>query len=241
MASRNVELGHFFAPEGRENSGTVPGVVLLHDVWGLSEHFDDLARRLAEAGFGVLALEIYRRQSEVAIENPGAWMRGLSDPQIQGDIEAAAGFLRDQPETRDRKVGVIGFCMGGMYALFSGCGGDGIDAVSVFYGLLSHEHGILHDEDGLDSAKKPRQPLDAVADLQCPLLALFGEADEFIPMDDIESLRQRLERVSPPSEVKVYAGAGHAFMNETRDEAFRPEIARDAWARMLDFFRRELG
>lgn len=241
MASRNVELGHFFTPDEGVNSGGVPGVVLLHDVWGLSEHFDDLASRLADAGFGVLALEIYRRQTEVEIENPGAWMRALSDPQIQADIEAAAAFLRDQPETRNRRVGVVGFCMGGMYALMAGCGGEGIDAVSVFYGLLSHEHGILHDEDGLDAAKKPRQPLDAVEDLQCPLLALFGEEDEFIPMPDIRSLQQRLEAVAPASEVKVYAGAGHAFMNETREEAFRPEIARDAWARLLDFFGRELS
>ena len=241
MPSRNVELGHFFAPEGAGGDNPRPGIVLLHDVWGLSAHFDDLAGRLAEAGFGVLALEIYRREAEVAIENPGAWMRSLSDPQIQADIEAAAAFLRDQPETRGGKVGVVGFCMGGMYALLAGCGGEGIDAVSVFYGLLSHEHGILHDEGGLDPAKKPRQPLDAVGDLRCPLLGLFGEEDEFIPSEDIQSLQQRLAGVAPESEVKVYAGAGHAFMNETREEAFRPEIARDAWSRMVDFFRRELG
>ena len=241
MPSRNVELGHFFFPDGGGGGTPLPGVVLLHDVWGLSAPFDDRARRLAEAGFGVLALEIYRRKAEVAIENPGAWMRSLSDPQIQGDIESAAAFLRDQPETRGGKVGVVGFCMGGMYALLAGCGGDGIDAVSVFYGLLSHEHGILHDENGLDPEKKPRQPLDAIGDLRCPLLGLFGEEDEFIPAEDIAALQQQLAGVATRSEVKVYAGAGHAFMNETREEAFRPEIARDAWARMVDFFRGELG
>lgn len=238
MPSRNVELGHFFTPA---ESGRVPGVVLLHDVWGLSEHFDDLAGRLAGAGFGVLALEIYRREANVAIENPGEWMRSLCDPEIQGDIEAAAAFLREQPETLGGRVGVVGFCMGGMYALLAGCGGQGIDAVSVFYGLLSHEHGILHSEEGLDPAKKPRQPLDAVRDLQCPLLGLFGEEDEFIPLDDIRQLEKRLAGLRPATEVVVYPGAGHAFMNETREAAFRPETARDAWARMVDFFRRELA
>ena len=68
-----------------------------------------------------------------------------------------------------------------------------------------------------------------------------GEEDEFIPAKDIAALQQQLAGVAPRSEVKVYAGAGHAFMNETREEAFRPEIARDAWARMVDFFRGELG
>lgn len=241
MPSQDVELGHFFTPDVGEKTGSIAGVVLLHDVWGLSDHFDDLAARLAGAGFGVLALEIYRRHAEVAIENPGAWMRALGDPEILADIEASAVFLRDQPATRGRKVGVVGFCMGGMYALLAGCGVDGIDASAVFYGLLSHEHGILHDEAGLDPVKKPRQPLDAVRELQCPLLGLFGEDDEFITRDDIRELEQRLAGCRAPSEVMVYPGAGHAFMNETREDAFRPEIAADAWARVVAFFQRELA
>ena len=241
MPSQDVELGHFFTPDAGDDTDAIAGVVLLHDVWGLSEHFDDLASRLAGEGFGVLALEIYRRHEEVVIENPGVWMRGLGDPEILADVEAAAAFLREQPATRGRKVGVVGFCMGGMYALLAGCGAHGIDASAVFYGLLSHEHGILYDENGLDPAKKPRQPLDAVGALQCPLLGLFGEDDEFITRDDIRELQQRLAGGEVSSEVVVYPGAGHAFMNETREEAFRPEIAADAWARMVAFFRRELA
>ena len=237
MQRQDVELGAFFHPD----EGVHPGVVLLHDVWGLSDHFCDLASRLAEAGFGVLALDIYRREASVEIENPGVWMRGLSDPQIQSDIEAAAEFLRAAPATQGHKVGVVGFCMGGMYSLLAGCGGQGIDAAVVFYGLLSHAHGILHDEAGLDPARKPRQPLDAVPDLQCPLLGLFGEEDEFIPLDDIRELEKRLAGAASPSEVIVYPGAGHAFMNETREAAFRPEIAAEAWGRMKDFLAAQLA
>ena len=237
---RTVDLGHFHAPPAAGQT-PAPGIVMLHDVWGLSEHFDDLAGRLAEQGFGVLALEIYRRESEVAIENPGAWMRNLSDPQILSDIEAAAAFLREQPETRGAKVGVVGFCMGGMYALLAGCGPSGIDAAVVYYGLLSHEHGILFDEAGLDPSKKPRQPLDALGDLACPLLALYGEDDEFVPGEDLAALEAGLAESGQSTEVKIYAGAGHAFMNETREEAFRPETASDAWARMLAFLRSALA
>lgn len=237
MQIQEVELGAFFHPD----DGVHPGVILLHDVWGLSDHFRDLASRLAEAGFGVLALDIYRREASVEIENPGVWMRGLSDPQIQSDIEAAAEFLGSAPATAGRKVGVVGFCMGGMYSLLAACEAKGVDAAVVFYGLLSHEHGILHDDAGLDPARKPRQPLDAARDLQCPLLALFGEEDEFVPLADIRELENRLAACPRETEVVVYPGAGHAFMNETREDAFRPKIAAKAWGRMVAFFAAQLG
>lgn len=237
MPSQNADLGYFSYPE----AGPVPGVVLLHDVWGASDHFKDLAARLSGEGFGVLALDLYRRESEVSIDNPGAWMRALSDPAVESDIEQAVAFLKEQPATLGQKVGVVGFCMGGMYALLAGCGGQGVAASVVYYGLLSHEHGILHAEEGLDPARKPRQPLDAVRDLRCPLLALFGEEDEFVPLADIRELKSRLSNCGSETEVVVYPAAGHAFMNETREEAFRPDVARDAWARMVAFFQRALA
>ena len=95
-----------------------------------------------------------------------------------------------------------------------------------FYGLLSHEHGILHAPDGLDRRLKPVQPLDAAPDLRCPLLAFFGDQDEFIPGADIERLRAQLAKADAPSEIVVYPGAAHAFMNDTRPAAFRPELAK---------------
>ncbi len=237
MPSQKTDLGYFSYPE----AGPVPGVVLLHDVWGASDHFNELATRLSGEGFGVLALELYRREPEVSIENPGSFMRALSDPIVEGDIEQAAAFLKEQPATLGQKVGVVGFCMGGMYALLSGCGGRGVAAAAVYYGLLSHEHGILHAEEGLDPTRKPRQPLDAVRDLHCPLIAFFGDEDEFVPIADIRELESRVSNCGVETEVVVYPSAGHAFMNETREEAFRPDVARDAWARMTAFFQRELA
>lgn len=237
MRSADVELGHLVHPD----SGSHPGVVMIHDVWGLSDHTRDLARRLAEEGFSVLALDLYRREREVRIENPGEWMRGLSDPQVLSDVQAGIDFLAAHPSAAGRGIGVTGFCMGGMYALLAACTCRGISASVVFYGLLSHQHGILHAEAGLDPEKKPREPLAAVSDLRVPLLALYGDADEFVPLSDIDRLRERLEATGRPADVAVYPGAGHAFMNDTRPDAFRPEIARQAWARMLEFFRKRVG
>ncbi len=214
---------------------------MIHDVWGVSDHTRDLAQRLAREGFVVLAVDLYRRLGEVKIEDPSKWMRALSDPQILDDIQDGADWLASQPVVQGRNVGAVGFCMGGMYALMAAGTCTGLSASVSFYGLLSHQHGILFDQNGLDPALKPREPLDVACDLRCAVLAFFGDRDEFIPMADIEKLRERLAAPEPASEVVVYAGAGHAFMNATRPDAYCPNEAADAWPKMVGFLRRELG
>jgi len=228
---QDVELGAL----ARASTGGA-AVVMIHDVWGLSDHTRDLAARLARDGISVLAVDLYRRESEVAIENPGVWMRTLSDPQALADIQAGADALAASGD----RVGVVGFCMGGMYALMAAAACTGLAAAVPFYGLLSHRHGILFDEQGLDPEKKPREPLAMAPEVRCPTLAFFGEDDEFVPMDDIRALEAGLAGAPAATEVVVYPGAGHAFMNDTREDAFRPEIAADAWDRMTGFLRAEL-
>jgi carboxymethylenebutenolidase len=236
VQAQDVPLGYFAHPNG----GPSASLVLIHDVWGLTDHARDFARRFAREGFGTLALDLYRRKGEFKIENPGEWMRALSDPEVLGDVQAGIDFLALAKPTRARRTAVVGFCMGGMYALLAACQCRGLSAAVPFYGLLSHEHGILKAPDGLDRRLKPVQPLDAAPDLQCPLLAFFGDQDEFIPGSDVERLRAQLARADAPAEVVVYPGAGHAFMNDTRPAAYRPEIARQAWSRTLAFLRQHL-
>lgn len=232
-----LELGHLAHPE----EGPSPGVVMIHDVWGLSDHTRDLAGRLAAEGFAVLAIDLYRREREVKIENPGVWMRGLSDPVVLADVQAGIDGLSGHEASRGRRIGVTGFCMGGMYALMAACACRGLSAAAPFYGLLSHGHGILHDPDGLDPQKKPREPLDWAPELACPLLAFFGGRDEFIPDEDVRELERRLAQADPPHEIVRYPEAGHAFMNDTRPEAYRPDDAADAWRRLVGFLKEKLA
>ena len=140
VREEEVELGALMTP-GVDAS--VPGIVLIHDVWGLGDHPRDLARRLASEGFAVLAIDLYRRRDSVDIKDPGAWIQELSDPEVTSDLEAAARFLAAHPAVRGMSVGVVGFCMGGMYALLAACLCDGFAASVPFYGLLSHGHGLL--------------------------------------------------------------------------------------------------
>jgi carboxymethylenebutenolidase len=235
MECIDVSLGYLARP----TQGRHPGVVMVHDVWGLSEHTRDMARRLADEGYRVLAVDLYRREGAVRIEDPGAWMRALPDPRVLGDLQAAVDFLAAEQGGNGR-VGITGFCMGGMYVLMAACQCRGLAAAAPFYGLLSHRHGLLHDPKGLDPERKPREPLSMAHELRCPLLAFFGEQDEFIPVEEVRELERGLARSGQPCEVVVYPGAGHAFMNDTRPAAFRPQIARDAWARLLRFFEAQL-
>jgi len=235
MQTQDVELGFLATPA----KGPCPGVVLIHDVWGLTDHARDLARRLSAEGFAVLALNLYRRLDEVKIENPGEWMRALSDPQILADVQAGADFLAAHPMTRGKGIGVIGFCMGGMYALMAGASCTGLGASVPFYGLLSHQHGILHS-DHPDKTLKPNEPLELAHDLRCPTLAFYGDKDEFVPISDIELLEERFAHSGQAAEVVLYPGAGHAFMNDTRPDAYRPDDAANAWQRMVGFLTEKL-
>jgi carboxymethylenebutenolidase len=236
MKTSEVELGFLAVPD----HGRSPAVVMIHDVWGLSAHTRDYAARLAGLGFAVLAIDLYRRDRPEKIEDPGKFMRALSDPQVLSDLGAGARFLAGLPETNGR-VGVLGFCMGGMYALMAACADLGFSAGVPFYGLLSHAHGILHDPAGADPAKKPSEPIAMAAGLRCPLLAFFGEQDSFIPLSDVRSLERELARAKVGAEIVVVPGAGHAFMNDTRPDAYRPEAAADAWRRTVAFLRAQLA
>jgi carboxymethylenebutenolidase len=234
MRDESSDLGYLAIPE---RGG--PGLVLIHDVWGLAEHQRDFARRFAADGFLTLAVDLYHPLGPTKVSDPGPFMRELSDPDVLRTIERGVDLLLSRPELRG-KVGVVGFCMGGTYALLSGALVDGISAIAPFYGVLSHRHGLYFTEKGLDPAKKPREPVRAAADLRVPMIACFGAEDPFIPLSDVRELEGAVAG-KPDVEIHVYPGAGHAFANDTRPEAYRPEAAKDAYAKAVAFLRRHLG
>jgi carboxymethylenebutenolidase len=210
---------------------------MIHDVWGLSDHTRDLARRLAREGFVVLAIDLYRKTGRPRITDPASalrWIRELPDPLVLETLQEGIDSLAGSPGVAGPGVGITGFCMGGQYALLGACTCRGLGAAVVFYGMLAYAQ-------DLDPGKKPRSPLDAIPGLACPLLGLFGAKDHLIPVSEVEELERRLAKTDRVHEVRLYPGAGHAFMNDTRPEMYRPAVARDAWGRMVAFLRDQLG
>ena len=226
--------GALARPEG---DGQRPGVVVLGDVFGLSDHFRDVAGRLAEAGYTALALDIFSRTGPPEarpvpedLPKVAAFADRLPDQQVLGDVTSAVEWLKGQPDASGR-VGGIGFCLGGMYTQMAMASPGGPDVGVDLYGRIRHAR--------LSNAKL-EHPIDMVPRTRGPLLALFGAKDAMITRGHIEALRRALTATGQPFEVHIYEGAGHGFFHIGRPE-YHPASAFDAWQKSLDWFARYLS
>lgn len=213
----------------------LPAILIIPDVHGLSDHYRDIARRFAAEGFFTLALDLYSREGAPKLADFNAvqeWIRNLDDRRVLADISAAVAFLRSRVEVRKISVGIVGFCLGGQYALMAACGAADVAACVSFYGMLRYSE---YNE------RKPKSPLDMAAQLSCPYLGLFGAEDPLIPRADVRELETVLRDGGKRVQIKSYAGAGHAFFNDRRADAYRPDAAADAWSRAIVFFRESLS
>jgi carboxymethylenebutenolidase len=216
------------------SSARLPGLVVIPDVRGLSEHYRDVARRFAGEGFFTLAVDLYSREGVPEFPDMPSvfrWMRALPDTRVLSDLAAAVAYVARRPEVAPHAVGITGFCMGGQYALMAACAVPGLAACVSWYGMLRYAE---------TDAVKPASPLDLAPELRCSYLGLFGEEDAIVPLADVEELRAILQREEKTFEIVTYPGAGHAFFNDTRPDAYRPAAAKDAWPRAVAFFRRHL-
>lgn len=210
-----------------------PGLVLVPDVHGLGAHYRDVARRFAAEGFRTLALDIYSREGApvlTGLEAVQQWIRQLPDRRVLGDVRAARDWLAARAGTGPR-IGITGFCLGGQYTLMAACSVPGLSAAVSWYGMLRYA-----DTDDV----KPESPLAMAPRLACPYLGLFGDEDALIPVADVEELRGTLAAAGKTFEIVRYPGAGHAFFNDTRPDAHRPDAARDAFRRAVAFLGRHL-
>lgn len=224
--------GVVFAPP----SDPAPAVVLIPDVRGVSPLYEEIAARFAAQGFRTLVLDIYSREGAPELPDMASvqrWIDALPDARVVRDVDAAVRHLAGRREVAGRKIGVLGFCLGGQYALMSACRVDGLSACVSFYGMLRHG--------GAFAANKLPPPLETAADLRCPLLGLYGEEDPLIPPDDLRAFEDALRSAGKSYDIKTFPGAGHAFMNDRRPDAFRPAAATEAFREAVAFLGRTLS
>ncbi len=213
----------------------LPGLVVIPDVRGLTDHYRDIARRFAHEGFFALAVDLYSREGAPSLPDMdaiSAWIQSLPDPRILGDLGAAVQYLASRAEVGRDRIGITGYCMGGQYALMAACSVPGLSACVSWYGMLRYPE---HNE------RKPISPLELAPRLACPYLGLFGAEDGLIPNADVAELEAILTREQKTFAIKSYPGAGHAFFNDTRPDAYRPAAAVDAWPRAVAFLREHLA
>jgi carboxymethylenebutenolidase len=205
------------------------GVVVHPDMGGVRELFDDLSRRLATHGFAVVCAEPFAhfgpdvRTGDVT--GRMARMKEMDDGVQTRDLAAAAEFLRETDGVES--VMIVGFCMGGMYTLKAAASGAFARAVA-FYGMVR----VPEDWKGA----RLRDALDTAPQV-CPTLAIFGGVDPWVPLDDVEALRDAW-RDRDDCEIVVYPDADHGFVHGIERPAHRPDDAADAWRRALEFLRR---
>jgi carboxymethylenebutenolidase len=205
-------------------SGRGPGVLVIQEWWGLIPQVKGVADMFAREGFNALAPDFYHGKSAQIGEPDKAQklMMELNIEQAARDARGAARFLASQPNTSSTKVGVIGFCMGGMLALLTGTvASDLVGAVVDCYGV------------------PPRQRPDYSKLKGIPVLGIFGGRDEHV-MHALPGLEADLKAAAVPFEKVVYPNADHAFLNEQRADAYRPDDAQDAWPKIMSFLKRHV-
>jgi len=217
--------------------GRNPGIVVIHEAFGLVEHIRDLARRFANIGYNALAPDLYTRSGSPDPNNMEAVfpvMFGLPDAQAVGDLEAAAAHLRGLPGATG-KIGAIGFCSGGRQTLLFACSSDKVDAAVDCWGGFIHRA----TPDAETTPARPMPILNMVDRLHCPLFAVFGEEDQNPTVAQSEELRSRAQRAGKDVTIKVYENAGHAFLADYRP-SYREGPAAELWADAVAFFNKHL-
>ena len=226
-AAGETIAGHLATPEG---NGPFPGVVVIQEVWGVSEFIKATARRFAAQGYLAIAPDLYSRLDNPdvsTLENARKAIGTLSDAQVVEDLQGAADHLRSIPGFSGR-IGVIGFCAGGRYTTIFAARGTGVDAGVTCYGPI-----MPNDISGPEM--RPVPPIGMAAYVQCPLLGLYGENDTLPSPEDIAMYDAALTEHGKLHDFHVYPDTGHAFM-DSANPGYSLEHAPDAWAKADHWF-----
>ena len=212
--------GYLRQPEG---PGPFPAVVVIHELFGLNDNIRRITDRFAAEGFVALAPNLFSRPGGIprfcVTQMVKAFITASVDQVAVRDLTAAVTYLKGLDAVRADRTGVVGFCLGGGFALLVACASDEIKAGVSFYG------------------RNPGR-IDAVADIQCPILYFYGKNDRLV-RGGVPKLEQAMRDHGKSLTVRSYPNASHSFMNDGRG-SYRPEAADDAWRHMLGFFREHL-
>jgi len=209
------------------------GMIVLPDVRGLHQYYKELALRFAENGINAIAIDYFGRTAESDDRGEGFdWMTHVGQTRgdsLQADVAAAAVYLRSADGGNVRALFSVGFCFGGALSFFQAASDLRYAGVVGFYGWPL----------GLPIAADRPKPIDAVSRFRCPVLALYGGADQGIPPSAIQQFDEALDAAGVAHETKVYEGAPHSFFD--RSQAEHADASADAWERVRAFVAQNTG
>jgi carboxymethylenebutenolidase len=201
--------------------GRHPALILIHEWWGLVPWAKDQARKFAAAGYVSLAVDLYRGKTTDDPKVAREMARSLPPDRAMRDLEAAFDYLASRSDVEASKIGTVGWCFGGGWALRLATHEPRLAACAINYGELT-----------TDAA--------AIDAIRCPVLGNFGAEDTVIPPAKVRAFEAAMKKAGKSIDVKIYPGAGHAFETSTDKNRYRPAASADAWKRMIAFFGRTL-
>ena len=202
--------------------GKYPAIIVIHENRGLNEHTRGVARRFAESGYVALATDALSRSGGTASFDTPEKVREafgkLDMKEVMSDLDASLNFLNSHENVKKDRLASIGFCWGGARSFLLATEPNKLKAAVVFYGTAPTG--------------------DQLAKVHAPVLGIYGETDTRIT-SKVPETDAEMKKLKKPFEYKIYAGAGHAFFNDTGDR-YNAEAAADAWVRTLTFLKKNV-
>ncbi|HET9086450.1 MAG TPA: dienelactone hydrolase family protein [Acidobacteriaceae bacterium] len=207
-----------YKPAGK---GPFPAIVVIHEWWGLNDWVKQQAQMFSGHGYVTLAVDLYRGQVATDPELAHELMRAL--PQSRGvqSLTSAVTYLKSQKFVKGDRIGAVGWCMGGGFALQLAIADPSLRAVAINYGALETDPGQL---------KK----------IRAAMLGNFGSLDRGITPQDVQTFSSAMKKLGHPVDFKEYPDAGHAFQNPNNKAGYRAADTADADRRMFTFFAKTL-
>jgi carboxymethylenebutenolidase len=211
-------LGYLAHPA---QAGAFPVVLICHENRGLTAHIQDVTRRFAKAGYAALAVDLLSRQGgsdQVGESNAPGALGNIAPAQFVADFRSGQDYMKTQAFALPARLGMVGFCFGGGVTWLVAEGVPELKAAVPFYG--------------------PPPPTDAVPKIQAAVLAMYGAADTRITSSE-PGMEAAMQQAGKVFDKMIYAGAGHAFFNDT-GASYDADAAKDAWDKTLAWFAKYL-
>jgi carboxymethylenebutenolidase len=201
--------------------GVHPALVVIHEWWGLNDWVKEQAQRFASEGYVTLAVDLYRGKVATDADMAHELMRGLPQDRGVRDLTSAADWLAHRKDVDPHRIGAIGWCMGGGYAVQLAVADPNLRAVAINYGSL---------------------PTDktALGKIHAAVLGNFGGLDRGITPDDVHAFEASMKALGKSVDLKIYPDAGHAFENPSNTAGYRAADAEDAQSRSHHFLAEQL-
>ncbi len=207
-------IGFYAAPE---KPGDYPGVVVIHEWWGLNDYIKQSAALLAGQGYRVLAVDLYGGKVATTPVEAQEYRSSLTREESDANLKAAVEYLKRQGAS---KVASLGWCFGGGKSLELALSGVPLDATVIYYGNLVTDQ-------------------EALRRIDWPVLGIFGAKDLVVPVESVYAFEEALKALGKTHSINIYPDVGHAFANPS-GQNYAPEATKDAWEKTLRFLDENL-